>query len=96
MAVNVLIKKSPGGLKDVGFLTLETVRVNGVSEAMGNVAGRVILIAEEFTRLHKRLALTKGAVIPQVDDTLGKISGGNSTTTTELTSITALCLMVNW
>ena len=77
MAVNVLIKRSPGGLKDVGFLTFDTVSVKGVSEAMGNVAGRVILMADELTKLHKRLALTKGAVIPHVEDTLGRISGGN-------------------
>lgn len=42
--VNVRIKKSPGGLNEVGFLTLDTVRVNGVSELIGTVAGSVILI----------------------------------------------------
>ena len=40
---------------------------------MGMDEGRVILIADEVVRLHKRLALINGAVIPHVDDTLGKI-----------------------
>lgn len=42
--MNVLIKKSPGGLYEVGLRTLETVRVSAVSELMGIVVGKMIFI----------------------------------------------------
>ena len=42
--MNVRIKKSPGGLYEVGLRTFDTVRVSAVSELIGIVEGKVILM----------------------------------------------------
>lgn len=87
--------KSPGYLNDVGFLIFETVNVSGVFELMGIEEGKVILIVVGVLRAHVRSGLTKGAVIPQVDDTLGIMDAGNYTKMTEPISMTGICLIVN-
>ena len=58
LAVNVLIKKSPGGLYEVGLRTFDTVRVNAVSELMGIVEGNVIFIVVWLTKLQTKLLFT--------------------------------------
>lgn len=94
--VNVLMVKSPGGLNEVGFLIFEMVRVRAVYVAMGMDEGKVTLTVFGVAKLQARLLLTKGAVMPQVDDTLGTIYEGNSIKITEPSSMTGTCLMVNW
>lgn len=93
--VNVRIVKSPGALKEVGLRILDIVKVRGISEPIGIELGSVILIVVGVERPHAIFALTKGAVMPQIDDTLGSIYTGNYTKTTALISRTGSCLIVN-